>query len=616
MAATDSKDGQGADPRLTEVTPVAKAAPVRASAQALGTFATHLGVGVGGSAHRVRLTCVEHSDASLWYTFENDLEPPIQIHVAQVGEDRWYANGRTLKFGYRGASLSALGQTITKRMVERFDGTSFEKLAGFVLQNAESAGSPALRNHADQFKEAKAEPNPEEHSFKSWAHPDRWREFCGYPVLKGNPWDTFLGHLRYNTSVNELRHGDVECQDFSVGRLGSQWRLGRTEADSGGTTVQQVPYFTMVTDQDVVLGTGVRKLEGLLGELRDTPLDGGLHFYNCCIPMMTGDPVRGAVERFGAEKGISVIYSDMSSLTCSSQTIPARFEAAVHAVARRPVETKPGSFNLVGFPSCSGRRDMIKALNRIGASLNMTLVPELTLQGLETFGAASAQACLPNAYYGTQYALLAQFGVPTLSDLAPWGHLQTVLWLKALAALIGPEYSQRLDDELPTMTGLHQGRFEPLSCRAAGHRIALVLGPGDAELLGQPQWTAGLCVPRRLSELGFGVDVYAFGGKDGVQASEIETLQSLLRPETSFQVRWFADRAELDTLLGNGGASAVYSNVRRDKRLTQNGLLGIALEDFEMGLPGEIRTLERLLALCEIPFYRSFARHLRGKSCH
>jgi len=46
------------------------------------------------------------------------------------------------------------------------------------------------------------------------------------------------------------------------------------------------------------------------------------------------------------------------------------------------------------------------------------------------------------------------------------------------------------------------------------------------------------------------------------------------------------------------------------KQLTRNGKGQFSFSTFEMGLQGAVRTLERLVTVCRLPFYRKYAKYL------
>ena len=76
------------------------------------------------------------------------------------------------------------------------------------------------------------------------------------------------------------------------------------------------------------------------------------------------------------------------------------------------------------------------------------------------------------------------------------------------------------------------------------------------------------------------------------------------------QVRVFRAPWELAKALEEGSFAAAYSDVCFDWRLSRAGKARFSSRDFEMGLCGARRTLERLLSRCRLPFYRRYADNL------
>jgi hypothetical protein len=115
-----------------------------------------------------------------------------------------------------------------------------------------------------------------------------------------------------------------------------------------------------------------------------------------------------------------------------------------------------------------------------------------------------------------------------------------------------------------------------------------------------------------LSEMGFGVDVLAYAG-DRPRPPAAERFDDI-------EVRWYRDIGELDELLADPRVAAWYSELYYDRRLSRNGKNAFSMRQFNMGLSGAIDSLESMLSLANMSFYRSYARHLgpafveRGRS--
>ena len=71
----------------------------------------------------------------------------------------------------------------------------------------------------------------------------------------------------------------------------------------------------------------------------------------------------------------------------------------------------------------------------------------------------------------------------------------------------------------------------------------------------------------------------------------------------------FGER-QVARLLADGPFQAVYSDHHFDRRLSSAGKAQFSLQEFEKGLAGAVRTGQRLLRICRLPFYRRYARYL------
>lgn len=601
-------------------------APRVLNRQARIAMARRLSVGTEKGTASVWLDAVELAGNELWLRFESGGGERVDVRVAEVGGDLWYGTGKTLKFGFKGRSLTRLAEALLGRSRTALDGTPFSKLKKFAEENsvslslrsqepAPTEGAEAGGQEASHAVECGPGYLPDGPTTRDWAHPDQWREFSAYAALQANPWESFLGHLAMGSAQTEVRHGDIECQDLNGVAAANPWLFSKqgefvTEQGSGGRV-----FLTHIDDRDVVYGTAARRLEGVLDQLHPGPQLPVLQFYNCCIPMMTGDDVRGALGKFSQRTGVSYVYTDMSPLTCSEETTSAQFERRIQALSAVPLQATEGRYNLVGFRPGQGRSELVALLAQAGAELNATLLPELPVGPAEAFGCAACQAFLPNAYYERFYRMLEGSAVPRIAGSAPFGREGSVGWLKALVQLLGRQVEERMAHVLDAQLASFDAQWDAGREKAEKHGIALVVGPGDVARLGKAALTGGVVVPRVLSEMGFSVYFLVYRATDASPAAEPLTsaeakLRALIVAGGRSDVLPFATREELGALLRSGRFSAVYSNLRRDTRLTRAGLMGIALSDFDMGLGGALRTQRRILSLCEVPFFRRYARHL------
>ena len=80
--------------------------------------------------------------------------------------------------------------------------------------------------------------------------------------------------------------------------------------------------------------------------------------------------------------------------------------------------------------------------------------------------------------------------------------------------------------------------------------------------------------------------------------------------EGKHKVHGFRNRKELRSKIESLSCSAFYSDSFFDTRLSRSGKPQFSLEFFEAGLEGSVRSLERLLGVCRMPFYQRYGRYI------
>jgi hypothetical protein len=144
-----------------------------------------------------------------------------------------------------------------------------------------------------------------------------------------------------------------------------------------------------------------------------------------------------------------------------------------------------------------------------------------------------------------------------------------------LTGIDGEQALARLEEEFTKCSR----QLDLLRKRAAHHRIGIALTARQAALLDDPATMCGVPLVAFLEELGFQVEVLHDSQDEG-------------------RLNWW---------LGSGLA-LVYSDLSTDRRLQAAGLPHFALSDLEAGLPGAVRTANRLLRLANATFFSNYGR--------
>ena len=112
----------------------------------------------------------------------------------------------------------------------------------------------------------------------------------------------------------------------------------------------------------------------------------------------------------------------------------------------------------------------------------------------------------------------------------------------------------------------------------------------------------GVPMVEMLVEMGFGVEILAYTGGRGLEL-----------PRERFErihVRGYRSLEELDAALAEPGVAAWYSEMNYDRRLSRKGKNSFSMRQFSMGLRGAVDSLEIMLRVSNMSFYRSYGRYL------
>ncbi len=532
------------------------------------------------------------------------------------------SNG-TLVFRFEGGGLTRFIRTFFEAVSKRLEGVEFSELERIIRNNGEAT----VYNVEAERREEKAAPpeaTPVERarpSVKEWGHPDQWREFCCFEYIEENSPQTILGQYTFGGAAATIRHGELECQSsmFREHEGGAKTNLlsvflepTETAAEGTGEPPRYRYLLTFIDEHDVVMGTGVGKTDRILDYLAEQEWCDSINFKNCCVPMMIGDDVRGAIERFRKKCGRPVCFEDMAGRRPIVR-IADFFRERMEDGSRASKEAGEGRYNLIGFSHSRGRVEVVELLREAGAELNVRLLPEIDMTCMEDFMRARLNIMMPNSHYAEFYGQVESAGGGVFRECGPFGVEGTRTWLMKVTEILGAEYSDKAVRVWENRWSLAAERWKKLAGEAEKYRLALVLGPGDALRLSDIEQMGGLPMPAVLEEMGFGLDLLFFDGENADVDEESEVLFAQFNDRGRHGKYTFSEPCELDELFRDGGFHAVYSNFNFDGRLSRNGQTGFSLRDFRMGLEGAVLTLERLVDICRMPFYRRYGKYFSAE---
>ncbi len=528
----------------------------------------------------------------------------VRVHVVweRVGEG-WFriVEGRNesrfcasthVSILYEGREVTRPLAFLMRRMAHALRGLDIEEVAAtFAPASEEVLGVPT-------------QPTP----IHTWGLPDAWYRFlCDHAVQR-----KFFETFSFEGPSLYLMHGDLECL-FITPHAGIRlprffnypWALAAEGNFGEGSAA------TDLDDLDVIQG-GQEKLEQTLRRCIERIGDRGPILVNStCVPIVIGDDVDGVIAAHQGECPHGIYH--VGPRTTQPVDIFMQYVEDEKARALKTRERVPGSVALVGFRDVPARDEMVALLEEAGISTTGCVLPGVSPERMRKALRAEVLVFNPSVVHTPLYRrVFGDVDAVRVEPPGPWGFGRSREWFLSVAEAVGRR--AEMERVLRAWEGRLEGRVSALKERAGAVAMGFVVDPPSVARLYDPLSVTGLPVAPVVSEFGFAVRIAVYAGERTAFLKAQAALRQAMDGFHGVEVLPFETPDELDAILRDPGVRAVFTEFFYDHRLTRRGLGQFSSREFEMGLDGAVRSLERLLTIAELPFYRDHATRLATSS--
>ncbi len=519
----------------------------------------------------------------------------------------------------RGKSLPLSFAERVQQAAAALAGWSVDHLAVLIASDPQS-GSPGL-----PMPPARDEAKRPRSLLDTWGATDSYADFfAGGEIARSQ-----LDSIDPSKLFHFVQHCDAEClyvNPHSVGsivtlvnypwddrvrepgRPASQNMANITDRDF----VEEGMVTTDLVEDDVILGNPA-KLASLIDYAVSRPASGDklLFVSNTCVPTVIGEDVESVVKRARARTGKEILYLTVTPRSMTNVfhglLVDRRLEAEAKA---EPAD--PEVVNLVGFAGGRGAKELEDALGAFGVRVNVYLLPDLSADRIDALPRAGTNVLFPNQLWRHMYdQILDRSRTRSVDPPAPFGIEATRSWLDQVARAVSQPDDAFLDRAWSSLLGPWQQRWDTLRERASEHRLGFVVRDEEAYYLTNPGSSWGVPLIEMVEEMGFGIDVLVGVSEPKIAKQAAIAIRKKMKQGERHSVRAFDSFSFLRKRLRDCPANAFLSYHFYDWRLSEAGKGSFSIQHFEMGVPGAVRTLERLLRVCEAGFYPKYGKYLR-----
>jgi hypothetical protein len=366
---------------------------------------------------------------------------------------------------------------------------------------------------------------------------------------------------------------------------------------------------TDLNEQDVIMGNPT-KLRQVLDVVikRPNPANKPIFVANTCVPTVIGEDVESVVKEYREKTDIPLLY--LTVTPTSMNNVFHDFLVARRLKAEEEVEVaNQHSVNLIGFPDRKDVNEMVELLASSGISRNVLLLPDIDMPRIEGLPAAALNVFYPNQLWEHLYdQIRLDSRIPGVTPPAPYGRDGVRAWLAAIAEKL--ELPQDPELAWRSYSAPYEEDWQRATAKAPEHRLGFVVRGEEMQYMLDPGTTWGVPTLRFAEEAGFGVDVILHVDEASIGKKLSAQVEALFGDGHTNTVTAIQTFDEMCDALRSSDCEAVLSHHVYDWRLSSTGKSRFTLQHFEIGLPGAIRTIDRLVRICETPFYRRYQRHL------
>lgn len=516
---------------------------------------------------------------------------------------------------FRGNVDPVLAALLVKRASSRLDLLDMSSLADAL------AGDPDLGAPGQRFPPSADSLERPQSLLNTWGGSDAYADFFANGEIARSQLDS----IDPSRLFRFVQHCDAECLQVNphaivpiVSLVNFPWddrkRVGAVRPGfEVGTLDQETLDDGMVTtdldENDVIFGSRP-KLERVLqyAVTRISADNRPLFFSNTCVPAVIGEDVESTVTRVAEHSGKRILYLTVSAR--SMVTVFREFFVDYRLqIEREATAPDVNAVNLIGFARGTATEELIAELAELGVRVNVCFLPEVRVETLMQLPRASLSILYPNSAWQHHYDQLTfQSRTPSLVLDAPYGMAASAEWVDAIAAALGrSQHSGALDAEAG-------GEWESLRGKAARHTLGVVVRDQEAFHLTTPSRNWGIPLLRVLEEMGFRLEILVGVSNKRVANRAAREIRAAFDDQTRHSVFAFDGFPLLMRRMHDSPASAYFSYHFFDWRITSAGKAVFSLQQFEMGRRGAIRSLKRLLRVCETSYYRRYSKFLHRRA--
>lgn len=382
---------------------------------------------------------------------------------------------------------------------------------------------------------------------------------------------------------------------------------------------------TDLDENDVVMWWGNDKLNQAIdiaikyAQENDIKL---VSFNCCCVPRVVWDDVHSTLLHAREKMDIPFLFKWQFEKTPYEQKV-FLLEKYLEKIDETKIDKKAKSISIFWFQENVYQKDLVNVLEQNGIRVNASFIPSIDVRLLENMCKSELFVFSPNTLQKEAFEYPFQLiWVPFITPVYPAWVKNSLTWLDEITQKF------QISLQLGESTQKNIDSFHDLVKKVESKKFSawiVFLWIPELKRFFNPDYTNNIDIVRFLEEMWFKIHFFVFDNFKPYELNRDDTfresdgnhdmIESLVRSKLPnpdvYTLQYFWEKEELTQKIQESDVNILYSDLYFDKRIIDLWLAQFNQRNFYVGFAGALKTIQELVALCELPFYKHFHTYFK-----
>ena len=261
------------------------------------------------------------------------------------------------------------------------------------------------------------------------------------------------------------------------------------------------------------------------------------------------------------------------------------------------------SINFLGYSVDRSFMDFVGLFRMWGIKINEIVLPRVRLDKLSNLFSAEINIVNDKEYYYPIYDALEMLKIKLAP---PYGWYNSLIWIEKVTRELNLDMNI---DEWSSYIQPREKKWRKLKSKANNHKVLFVFSSNEAKFIIKLNefFSYRFNMVFLLEEMGFEIQIIMFNIGDEDFENVKAKLNSLSR-NNNIVIEKLVSENEIDDKISKSSADIIYSDLYFDERAASLGMATFSYSIFEYGYDGAIASLERILSLCEMKYFKRYKK--------